>query len=393
MRILKNRKRIDMYKFDEVPDRRNTDCYKWDLFPEGDLPLWVADMDFEVCPKIIAAIQKRMEHPVFGYTMESPEFKQVFCERMEKRYGWEISPEDVILVPGIVSGFNFAIRAFCTRENSVIYQTPAYPPFIDAPSNFQIEGIANDLFYQDEEQIWKIDFDKFEQQIKDNTSLFILCNPHNPVGRTFTREELTGLGEICLKHGVKICSDEIHCEILYKGEKHTPIASINDQFAANTITFMAPSKTFNIPGLSCSAAIIQDPDMREKYKKALHGLGSFVSVLSAEAGLAAYRDCDDWLEELLAYLEANRDFAQQFIRENIPAIRLNKIEATFLMWMDCSALPIEGSPAKFFAENAHVQLNDGATFGKGYEKYVRLNLGTSRGILTQALERMKKALS
>lgn len=381
------------YQFDEIPNRRNTDCVKWDIFPEGDLALWVADMDFAVCPKIISAIQRRMEHPVFGYTLESAEFKQVFCERMERRYHWSVSPEEILLVPGIVSGFNFAIRAFCGNENSVIYQTPAYPPFIEGPENFSLEGINNDLFYCEEDQLWKIDFEKFESQIKDNTSLFILCNPHNPVGRTFTPEELTRLGEICLKHDVKICSDEIHCEILYKGSKHTPIASLNEQLAANTITFMAPSKTFNIPGLSCSVAIIQNPELRDQFKKAYRGLGSFVSVLSQEAGLAAYRDCDDWLEELMEYLENNDKFVRKYLAENIPQIKMNKNEATFLMWLDCSDLPIAGSPAKFFAKNAHVQLNDGAAFGKGYEKFVRLNIGTNRATLVEALERMKKALS
>ncbi len=380
------------YNFDVVPNRRNTNCVKWDIYPADRLPLWVADMDFAVCPKIVEAIQKRLEHPVFGYTMESPEFKNIFCERLEKRYGWKVAPDDIIMVPGIVSGFNFAIRAFCGSDNSVIYQTPAYPPFIEGPHNFNIEGIANDLYYQDKDQMWKIDFDRFEAQIKENTSLFILCNPHNPVGRAFSKEELTRMGDICLKHGIKICSDEIHCEILYKGAVHTPIASINKDFAENTITFMAPSKTFNIPGLACSVAIVQNPEMKEKFKKALQGLGSFVTVLSQEAGLAAYRDCDDWLEQLLDYLEENRNFAAAYIKEHIPAIRLNKIEATFLMWMDCSALPIEGSPAAFFAEKAHVQLNDGAAFGKGYEKFVRLNLGTNRATLSEALERMRKAL-
>ena len=381
------------YNFDEVPNRRGTDCVKWDIFPDGDLALWVADMDFAVCPKIIDAMKKRMEHPIFGYPLESPEFKQVFCKRMLDRYNWNVTPEEVLLIPGIVSGFNFAVRAFCGSNNSVIYQTPAYPPFIDSPKNFGIEGINNDLYFSEKEQIWKIDFDKFESQIKDNTSLFILCNPHNPVGRVFTVEELNRLGEICLNHGVKICSDEIHCEILYSGVKHTPIASMNEAFSKNTITFMAPSKTFNIPGLACSAAIIQDPEMREQFKKAYSGLGSFVSILSQEAGLAAYRDCSDWLEELLKYLEGNRDFVQEYIRKNRPEIKMNKNEGTFLMWLDCSALPIEGSPSKFFAQKAHVQLNDGITFGKGYEKFVRLNIGTNRDTLMEALERMKKALN
>jgi len=381
------------YNFDAIRNRQNTNSVKWDIFPHDRLPMWVADMDFDVCPKIIDAIQKRLEHPVFGYSLENPELKQVFCERMMHRYGWDVKPEDIVFVPGIVSGFNFAVRAFCNSDNSLIYQTPAYPPFIGASDNFNIEGISNDLYFDESDQLWKIDFDKFEQQIKDNTSLFILCNPHNPVGRAFTAEELSRLGEICLKHGVKICSDEIHCEILYKGTRHTPIASLSKELSDNTITFMAPSKTFNIPGLACSIAIIQDPEMRIAYKKALNGLGSHVSILSETAGLAAYRDCDDWLAELLEYLEGNRDFAQNYIRQNIPAIRMNRMEATFLMWMDCSDLPIEGSPADFFAENAHVQLNDGAAFGTGYEKYVRMNLGTNRATLEIALERMRKALN
>ena len=381
------------YNFDFIPNRRNTDCVKWDLFPKDILPLWVADMDFEVCPKIIDSIKNRMEHPVFGYPIDSTEFLNVFCERMKDLYNWKVSPDDLVMVPGIVSGFNFAIRAFCGSDNSVIYQTPAYPPFIEGPGNFSIEGIANALNFDSNDQTWKIDFDRFEEQIKENTSMFILCNPHNPVGRVFTPEELTRLGNICLKHHVKICSDEIHCEIIYKGYKHTPIASLNEEFAANTITFMAPSKTFNIPGLACSVAIVQDPEMKKLFKQALRGLGSHVSVLSQAAGLAAYRDCDDWRYELLEYLEGNRDFAKSFIHENMPGIGTNKIEATFLMWLDCSNLGIDGNPSQFFAKKAKVQLNDGATFGKGFEKYVRLNFGTNRKTLFEALEKMNDALT
>ena len=380
------------YNFDKIPERRNTNSVKWDSYPADRLPLWVADTDFEVCPKILDAIRKRLEHPVLGYSLDDPELLQVVCSRMLERYGWHVVPEDLILVPGIVSGFNFAIRAYCGNDDTVIYQTPAYPPFILAPGHFQLKGICNDLYYDPEEEIWKIDFDRFEEQIQDNTSLFILCNPHNPVGRVFTPEELTRLGDICLKHNVKICSDEIHNEIIYKGYRHTPIASLNERFSANTITFIAPSKTFNIPGLSCSIAIVQDPEMRSRYKKALEHLSSGVTVLSQAAGLAAYRDCGDWMSEQMDYLEENRDFAQTYIRENMPLIRQNRIEATFLMWLDCSALGIEGSPAEFFAEKAHVQLNDGKRFGPGYEKFVRVNLGTNRATLAEALSRMKKAL-
>ena len=380
------------YEFDKIANRRGTNCVKWDAYPADRLPLWVADMDFDVCPKIIDAMRKRLEHPVFGYSKDYDELKQVIVERMKRLYNWEITADSIIFVPGIVSGFNFAVRAYCGADNSVIYQTPAYPPFIAAPGNFDIEGINNDLYFDESDRLWKIDFEKFESQIKANTSLFMLCNPHNPVGRVFTKEELTKLGNICAKHNMYICSDEIHSDIIYSGYHQTPIASINEDFANRTITFIAPSKTYNIPGLSCSAAIIPNKEMREKYAKALAGLCSGVTGIAQIAGIAAYRDCQDWLDELRVYLEGNRDFAEDYIRANMPAIKTNKMEGTFLMWLDCSACNIEGSPADFFAEKAHVQLNDGIAFGKDYGKFVRLNLGTNRATLAEALERMKNAL-
>ncbi len=380
------------YEFDKIANRRGTNCVKWDAYPADRLPLWVADMDFDVCPKIIDAMRKRLEHPVFGYSKDYDELKQVIVDRMKRLYNWDITADSIIFVPGIVSGFNFAVRAYCGADSSVIYQTPAYPPFIAAPQNFDIEGINNDLYFDESDRLWKIDFEKFESQIKANTSLFMLCNPHNPVGRVFTKEELTKLGNICAKHNMYICSDEIHSDIIYSGHHQTPIASINEDFANRTITFIAPSKTYNIPGLSCSAAIIPNKDMRDKYAKALAGLCSGVTGIAQIAGIAAYRDCQDWLDELRVYLEGNRDFAEDYIRANMPAIKTNKMEGTFLMWLDCSACGIEGSPADFFAEKAHVQLNDGIAFGKDYGKFVRLNLGTNRATLTEALERMKNAL-
>lgn len=378
------------YDFDTIPNRRNTNCVKWDVYPADVLPLWVADMDFAVCPKIIDAIEKRLSHPVLGYSIDSKELKDIICRRMAERYGWNISPESIILVPGIVSGFNFAVRAFCKDGDSVIYQTPAYPPFIHAPENFDLEGIPNDMIREDGK--WVIDFDKFESQIKENTSLFILCNPQNPTGRLFTKEELLRLGEICQKHNVKICSDEIHSEIILADRKHTPIASLSEDLRSRTITFIAPSKTFNIPGLSCSAAIVEDPGMRDQFRKAIAGLCSGVIGISQEAAIAAYRDSSDWLDGLLAYLRGNRDFALSYIAEKMPEIKTTVSEATFLLWLDCSGTKIEGSPSKFFMEKAKVGLNEGAEFGKGYEKYVRLNIGTNRATLKEALDKMAEAL-
>lgn len=378
------------YNFDEIIDRRNTNCVKWDLYPEDVQCLWVADTDFAVCPEIIEAIEKRLRHPVLGYSVDSAELKDVICKRMAERYQWEVKPEEIIFVPGIVSGFNFAVRAFCKNDDSVIYQIPAYPPFIHAPENFELEGIPNDMVRKNGR--WEVDFDRFEAQIKNNTSLFILCNPQNPTGRLFTKEELERFGEICKRHQITICSDEIHSEILLDGNKHTPIASINEDLRNRTITFIAPSKTFNIPGLSCSAAIVQNPEMREKFNKALAGLSSGVIGISQEGALAAYRDCGEWLDELLVYLTGNRDFVLNYIAEKMPKIRTTVSEATFLMWLDCSELGIEGSPSKFFLEKARVALNEGADFGKGYEKFVRLNLGTSRAMLKEALDKMAAVL-
>lgn len=378
------------YNFDEIIDRRNTNCVKWDLYPEDVQCLWVADTDFAVCPEIIEAIEKRLRHPVLGYSIDSAELKEVICKRMAERYQWDVKPEEIIFVPGIVSGFNFAVRAFCKNDDSVIYQVPAYPPFIHAPENFELEGIPNDMVRKNGR--WEVDFDRFEAQIKENTSLFILCNPQNPTGRLFSKEELERFGEICKRHHITICSDEIHSEIVLDGNKHTPIASINEDLRNRAITFIAPSKTFNIPGLSCSAAIVQDPEMREKFNKALAGLCSGVIGISQEAALAAYRDCGEWLDELLVYLTENRNFVLNYISEKMPKIHTTVSEATFLMWLDCSDLGIEGSPSKFFLEKARVALNEGAEFGKGYEKFVRLNLGTSRAMLKEALDKMAAAL-
>lgn len=380
------------YDFDHFPNRYHTNSVKWDAYPEGVLPLWVADTDFVVCPKIIDALNKRIAHPIFGYSHDSQEFKEVVRQRMKDRYNWEISINSICFVPGIVSGFNYAIRAFCGSQDSVIYQTPAYPPFIHAPQNFNIEGIQNDLFFDQADRRYHIDFERFEAQIQPNTSLFILCNPHNPVGRVFTREELIRLGEICERHNLVICSDEIHNEIIYSGYHQTPIASISKELSRRTITFIAPSKTFNIAGLSCSVAIIENPEMREKYQRALKDLCSGVIGLSQEAGLAAYRDCDDWLQQANRYLQGNRDFLLQTLAEKMPQIGTNQIEATFLAWLDCSRCGIDGSPSAFFEKQAKVGLNDGAEFGSRYAHFARLNFGTNRALLTEALDRMAESL-
>lgn len=380
------------YDFDEIIDRHGTNALKWEVFPEDVLPLWVADMDFAVAPPIINRIKKRLENPIFGYSLDNSELIETIQKRMLERYNWEIDTESIVLVPGIVSGINFTCRAVCEPGESVIFQTPVYPPFYEAPLNNKLESCLSSLTFDSKAKIYNIDFDEFTGRIKENTRLFILSNPHNPVGRVFTADELQKLGEICCRNDIVICSDEIHSDIIYSGNKHIPIASINPEIADRTITFIAPSKTFNIPGLSCSAAIIQNPELRKKFAQSLHGFSNGVTFIAQEAGSAAYSECSDWLNQMNHYLEANRDFLFDTIAREMPSIGTNQIQATYLAWLDCSRAGIEGNPAKFFAENAKVGLNDGAAFGCGYEKFVRLNFGTPRRILEEALDRMANAL-
>jgi len=312
---------------------------------------------------------------------------------MKRLYNWEVLETQIGFIPGIVTGFNAAIRAFCEPGEAVIYQTPAYPPFISAPDSARLKGVQNPLL-QHEDGTYYIDFDRFEQQlISENVRAFILCNPQNPTGSVFNLEELTQLAELCLKHHVLIISDEIHCDILYDNRKHIPIASLSPEVAANTITFMAPSKTYNIAGLHASVYIVQNPDLMEKLQCFCNGLVGCPSVLSLTAALAAYAEGDEWLAEQNHYLQANRDFLDDVFRTQLPGIRWNKPEATFLGWLDCSALGLAEPPYEFFLREARVGLNEGITFGPQCGDFVRLNFGTTRANLHEAINRMEVALA
>jgi cystathionine beta-lyase len=244
---------------------------------------------------------------------------------------------------------------------------------------------------RDTDGSYRGDWDVFESAITDQTRLFILCNPHNPVGRVFRRDELARMAEICLRRGVVICSDEIHCDLVYPGYHHIPIASLNPEIARNTITLMAPSKTYNIAGLDCAFAIIQNDELCKRYQHAHHGLVGGINVMGWTAALAAYRDGQEWLTQTLAYLESNRDYVYAFVEKELPGIAVTKLQATYLAWLDCRAAGI-AHPHEFFLQNARVALNDGTTFGRGGEGFVRLNFGCPRSVLREALERMKAAL-
>lgn len=380
------------YNFDKFVERRETDSMKWRIYPKDVLPLWVADTDFEVEPKIIEAIQERLKHPVFGYAVVNPELVDTFKSRMDDRYSWSINRDAIVPVPGIVPGFNFALKAFVKPGESVLIQTPAYPPFFSSPAVNGLNLVTNKLVYNAETERYEIDFEDFEKRIKsENVRAFILCNPQNPTGRVFTPDELRRMGEICIANDVLIISDEIHAEILFSGQRHTPIASLSPEIAKRTVTFMAPSKTFNIPGLACSVAIIENPELREAYGKILWSFSSGVSLLSQVGGMAAYKYGGEWLQQLNEYLEGNRDFLYDSIRSEIPEVHQTKIEATFLAWLDFSNTKIADKPQQFFLENAKVALNDGKTFGSEYGSFVRLNFGTSRARLSQALDQIFSA--
>ncbi len=379
------------YNFDQFVDRSRTESLKWRLYGDEVLPLWVADMDFHSPEPVIRALHQRVEQGVFGYGLIMPELGEVVVERLYSLYGWRVSPEALVFLPGVVPGFNLACRAVTSPGDGVLVQTPVYPPILRAPANAGLSCDEMELTRR-ADGYYEIDFDLFEDTITGRTRVFILCNPHNPVGRVFRREELERMAEICLRHDMVICSDEIHCDLVFAGHQHIPIASLAPEIGERTITLMAPSKTYNIAGLKCSVAIIENAELREKFNAARAGLVGGVNVLGYTAALAAYRDGQAWLEEVLRYLEANRDFLLRYVSERLPGITMVSPEGTFLGWLDCRQAGIPGNPHEFFLREAKVALNDGATFGRGGEGFVRLNFACPRSTLLEALNKMEKAL-
>jgi cystathionine beta-lyase len=378
--------------FDFLPDRRNSECAKWRQYDDDVLPMWVADMDFLSPEPVIRALRQRVEHGVFGYPCEPDELRQVIIDHLAQKYQWTVAPEEIVLLPGVVNGFNLAAQAIAKPGDGVLIQTPVYPPFFGAQHHAGAVSQQAELTRL-EDGAYAIDFDQFEQAITPQTRIFILCNPHNPVGRVFRRDELEKMAEICLRHGITVCSDEIHCDLVFSGHQHIPIASLHPEIAKNTITLMAPSKTYNIAGLSCAFAIIQNADLRRTFHEAGRGLIGGVNILGEVAALAAFKEGQPWLDDLLCYLEANRDFLYNYVSREFAGISMGLPEATYLAWLDCRQSAIQGSPHDFFLEKARVALNKGDDFGQSGEGFVRMNFGCPRAMLVEALERMKKALT
>jgi cystathionine beta-lyase len=379
--------------FDRVVDRRASDSNKWHKFPADVLPLWVADMDFPSPPAVVDALRARVEHGFFGYLREHNELAAVVVERLAKRYGWRVSPEAVVALPGVIAGFNQALRALTSPGDGLLVQTPVYPPILRAAGN---HGLRRDehALTRGADGRYAVDLETFGASFRDRTRAFLLCNPHNPVGRLYGRTELEGMAAACLRRDVAIVADEIHCDLLLDGRQHVPMASLAPEIEQHTITLMAPSKTFNLPGLKCAVGIVPDAELRQRFVAAGADLVPKINLLGYTAAVAAYREADAWLDELLAYLADNRDFLVEQVRTRLPGVAVAPPEATYLAWLDCrGAAPAAADPYTFFLERARVALSDGSAFGPGGAGFVRLNFGCPRPLLAHALERMRAALA
>jgi cysteine-S-conjugate beta-lyase len=382
------------FDFSRDIERRGTNSIKWTLYGEDVLPMWVADTEFAAPVAVIDAIRARLEHPVFGYQADSPALRETIAARMLARYGWDVDPSWILLMPGLVAGLNIVTRAVGEAGDGVLMTPPIYPPFMYAPRNFARVIQNAPLTYRSQGHIldYAMDFDALEAAVTPNTKLFLFCNPHNPAGRVFSRAELEQVAAFCERHDLILCSDEIHSDLTYSGQQHIPIASLSSEIANRTITLIAPSKTFNIPGLGNAAVIIPDKSLRDKLRMMGYHLGAIPSALGFVAAEAAYREGDAWLMALMAHLEANRDFLVTYVNTQMPGVKTTSPQATYLAWLDFRELSIE-NPHQYFLERAKVALSNGADFGAEGQGFARLNFGCSRTMLTEALERMRLALA
>jgi cystathionine beta-lyase len=385
-------------RFDEIIDRTQTDSVKWSvnehLFGRKDvLSMWVADMDFRAPEVVVQALVARAQHGIYGYAARPDSYYQAVIDWLEKRHAWKTERAWQITTPGVVPALSMAILAYTQPGDKIVIQPPVYHPFKRVVENNGRRVVENDLI--DDDGYYRIDFEKLDRQLADpRVRMLIFCSPHNPVGRVWTPEELTRLGEICLKHNVLVISDEIHSDLVFSWAKHTPYASLSPEMAQNSVTLLAPSKTFNLAGLYTSIALIPNPRLNAQFCQTLENLGTGGSSVFGMAGLeTAYRYGEEWLEELLDYLEGNLTFLEEFIRKRIPQIKVRKPEGTYLVWLDCRALDLNRADLRhFFIHQAGLGLDEGAVFGTPGEGFMRMNTACPRATLAQALEQLAQAL-
>ena len=386
---------LDARYFDAPVDRRAHRSIKWNTYPQDVLPLWVADMDFRSPPAVVDAHKKRVEHGEFGYEESSARLLATIAAWCATRYDWEISTEEIVPLPGLVCALNTVCRVAGSPGDSAIVFTPVYPPFLSSPTNSGMKTIEVPLTQvtTGESFHYTIDLDLFARSITPSTKVCILCHPHNPSGESWSTETLRSLAALCEEKGILLCSDEIHCDLILDGSAHTPSAKAAPQHRDNLITLMAPSKTFNLPGLGYSFAIIHNPELRKRFKRAIDGPIPHPNAMGIAACEAALKSGSGWLREVCQYITANRDLAVTFIRENIPGLQTTCAARTYLLWIDCRGVPaIADAPSSFFLKSAKVALNDGALFGEAGRGFVRLNLGAPRALLLEALHRLKEAV-
>lgn len=389
--------------FDQVSDRLSSHSLKWTRYGRDVLPLWVADMDFPAPQPARQALRQAIDHGIFGYEMPSRQLNETVANRLHRLYGWQVSPEMVVAAPGIVAAFHAAARAACQPGEGILMQPPVYHPFLAVPQNTgAVRQLAPLRPVGDQHTLqYEIDWNEFERAVNSNgarTAMFLLCHPHNPTGHIYSPSDLRRMADLCLKHQIIICSDEIHSELLLGGARHVPLASLDPEIARHTITLVSPSKTFNLVGLFCGFAVISDARLRHRYRQVLEQLVLHVNSLGLIAAQAAFSGaCDSWLDALRDYLTANRDYLVDFVSKELNGPRVTVPEATYLTWMDCSRWvqdgKIEADPYQFLLEKAKVALNPGPDFGPGGEHCVRLNFGCPRSILAEALQRIKTAIS
>lgn len=379
------------YDFDTPIDRHHTQSIKWN-FPEDMLPMWVADTDFQAPPQVIEALQKRVAHGIFGYHHESPTLRETIVEWVARRHGWQIQPDWIVFSPDVMRGMNWAAQTIARAGDGILLQTPVYAPFFELVQNGDF--VMQDApLVEDDQGRWHLDVAALEEAVTPQSRAYLLCNPQNPTGRVFTRAELEALADFALRHDLYILSDEIHADLIYSESRHIPIASLDPDIAQRTFTFIAPNKTFNIAGLKMGVGIVPNLELRERMAKSQRGLIARINLLGQVAMEAAYREGEDWLEALLAYLQANRDHLLARIEEGfLPGVRMARPDGTFLAWLDFRATPWADAPAQHIREKAKVILNEGSWFGERGTGFVRLNFGCPRVTLNEGLRRIREAM-
>ena len=387
------------YNFDEIIERKGTNCVKYDglekAFNGKDnlVPLWVADMDFATPDFIVNALKERCNHPIFGYTIDDDEYYESIQTWLVYKYNWKVDREWITYIPGIVKGIGTVVQCFTNPGDKVIIQPPVYHPFRLVPTRMNREVVFNPLKLID--GVYEMDFEQLESLIDERCKLLILANPHNPGGVVWKKETLEHLAEICSKHGILVVSDEIHAEMTYPQFRHYPFASVSDTAASCSITFMAPSKTFNIAGIVSSYAIVPNDALREKYYSFLEA-GEFNAgtIFAYTATKAAYTYGGEWLQQMRSYIVENVNYVEDYLKLNIPQIKIYRPQASFLIWLDCRDLHLsQPELVSLFEDKAGLGLNDGSMFGEEGIGYMRLNIGCPRSILTNALEALKKAVN